>query len=273
MAQATRRRRIASWLRNVPGLALGLAGVPLALPGPAAAQTVATGQAMADAAQGWQFNITGYLWMSGIDMGVTGPNGRTVSQNYGFLDIMNHLHGMPFMGAAEVRYDRFGILADLIHLPVGGHFQTDNVLFRGGGVNLNTTIGTVIGLYRLVLDNAGTLDVGGGIRAYGLSATTSLRSGLLPGRSVSSWAATTDPVISMRGHVNIGNGFGVDAYGDVGGFGVGTKLSWQLIGAVDYQVNQSINLKLGYRYLQADLEKKEATIKIGGPFLAMSYRF
>jgi len=260
-------------IRRAGAVALGMLAAPLVLPSPAAAQAVAPGQAMAEAAQGWQFNITGYLWLSGIDLGLTGPNGRTVSQNYGFIDIIDHLHGMPFMGAAEVRYDRFGILADLIHLPVGGHFQTENVLFRGGSVNLNTTIGTVIGLYRVVLDNAGTLDLGGGIRAYGLSATTSLRAGLLPGMSVSSWAATTDPIISVRGHLNLGNGFGVDAYGDVGGFGVGTKLSWQLIGALDYQMNQSINLKLGYRYLQADLEKQDATIKIGGPFLAMSYRF
>lgn len=272
-----RRRRTATWLRRVPGLALGLAlplaAAPLALPTPAAAQTVASGGAMAEAAQGWQFNVTGYLWMSGINMSITGPNGRTASQDYGFFDIIDHLHGMPFMGAAEARYGRFGILGDLIHLPVGGNIATDNVLFRGGSVNMNTTIGTVVGLYRPIIDPAGTLDIGGGIRAYGVSALTTLHAGLAPGRSGSAWASTTDPIISVRGHLNLGNGFGLDAYGDIGGFGVGTKLSWQLIGAVDYQVSQSINLKLGYRYLQADMEKKDATIKIGGPFLAASYRF
>ena len=41
----------------------------------------------------------------------------------------------------------------------------------------------------------------------------------------------------------LGNGFGLTAYGDVGGFGLGAHVDWQVIGTIDYALNSSSNLR------------------------------
>ena len=43
-------------------------------------------------------------------------------------------------------------------------------------------------------------------------------------------AAWEDPLIAARFHREFGNGFGLTAYGDLGGFGVAAHVDWQLLG-------------------------------------------
>ena len=232
-----------------------------------------TPSAQSAASSGWQIDLTGYLWMSGVDLNVTGPRGRNASASYSFSEIVDHLHGIPFMDAAEIRNGRFSLIGDIIYLPVGGSTPIRNPVFSGASLNLDVTIGTVLGSYRLIEEPSGSLDIGGGVRTYGVSTLTSLHAGVLPGRAISTWASTADPVIMMRGAVGLGSGFGVLAYADVGGFGLGTKVSWQVIGGLSYEFSKSISLKLGYRYLHVEMERANVTVGIGGPFLATTFRF
>ena len=50
-------------------------------------------------------------------------------------------------------------------------------------------------------------------------------------------AGWADPLIGGRYHRELGNGFGLTAYGDVGGFGVGAHSDWQVLGTIDYTLN------------------------------------
>jgi hypothetical protein len=63
-----------------------------------------------------------------------------------------------------------------------------------------------------------------------------LNPGILPGQSVNRWG---DPLLGGRYHIDLPSGFlpggfGMTAYGDVGGFGVGAHSDWQLLGTSDY---------------------------------------
>jgi len=53
-------------------------------------------------------------------------------------------------------------------------------------------------------------------------------------------------LIGERYHYDLNNGFGLTAYGDVGGFGVGAHSDWQLLGTIDYTLKPWVNLQLGY---------------------------
>jgi hypothetical protein len=64
-----------------------------------------------------------------------------------------------------------------------------------------------------------------------------LNPGLLPRRIITRDASWADPLIAARYHRELGNGFGVTGYADVGGFGAGADLDWQLLGTVDYAYN------------------------------------
>jgi hypothetical protein len=70
-----------------------------------------------------------------------------------------------------------------------------------------------------------------------------LNAGALPATSVSGAAGWGDPLLAGRYHRELGNGFGLTAYGDVGGFGLGAHVDWQVIGTIDYALNSSSNLR------------------------------
>jgi hypothetical protein len=67
----------------------------------------------------------------------------------------------------------------------------------------------------------------------------------------------TDPLIGGRYHRELGNGFALTAYGDVGGFGVGAHTDWQVLGTVVYSLSPSWNLHLGYRSLNFNITGSE----------------
>ena len=61
-----------------------------------------------------------------------------------------------------------------------------------------------------------------------------------------------DPYVGLRGRYDLSKAWYLTAKGDIGGFGVGSKLTWQLSGALGCQVTRSIFVEAGYRYLYTD---------------------
>ena len=104
-----------------------------------------------------------------------------------------------------------------------------------------------------------------------------LNPGLLPRRIITRDVSWADPLIAARYHRELGNGFGLTAYGDVGGFGVGAHTDWQVLGTVDYSLSQSWNLHLGYRSLNFNITGSEGRfgfdVHMRGPILAGTFRF
>jgi hypothetical protein len=61
-----------------------------------------------------------------------------------------------------------------------------------------------------------------------------------------------DPYVGLGGRFNLNKAFYVTAKGDIGGFGVGSELTWQAYGALGCEVTRWFYLELGYRYLYTD---------------------
>jgi hypothetical protein len=228
---------------------------------------------------GMQFFVTPYLWLAGIDATTKTPLQRVpeVNSSVGPFQLLGHLDGAPFMGSFEVRQGPLGFLGDVLHVPVSTNITTRNVLFQGGNAALKTNMGTGVVLYRLLDQPAQLADLGLGFRAWDFSADLSLNPGLLAGQSVNRSAGWGDPLIGGRYHYDFGNGFGLTAYGDVGGFGVGAHADWQAIGTIDYTLNSWINLHLGYRSLnfnyQASGSNLGFNVHMKGPLFAGTFRF
>ena len=58
-----------------------------------------------------------------------------------------------------------------------------------------------------------------------------------------------DPYVGLRGRLNLNKAFYLTAKGDIGGFGVGTQLTWQAYGALGCQITRNIYAEAGYRCL------------------------
>ena len=67
--------------------------------------------------------------------------------------------------------------------------------------------------------------------------------------------------------------------GDAGGFGVGSELTWNLVGNVQYHLSRTVSLGMGYRALSIDYEQGSGTdhfrynMIMHGPALGVAFRF
>jgi hypothetical protein len=239
-------------------------------PAPARAQQM-------DAQQLWQTQITPYLWLPWTSTDIHPSNTRIPSAS-GTVDpgqLISHLTWVPFMGEVEFRNGPFGIVLDYLHAPLKAGVTTRNILFSGGGAGLGLDTGTSMFLYRAVTGPDQYLDVGIGVRAWGIEGGITLNEGLLPSFSVTNGDSWADPLIGVRYHRDLGNGFGATAYGDVGGFGLGGHIDWQLIATIDYSVNSWIDAHAGFRSLNVNygLARAGLNLNMYGPILAATLHF
>jgi hypothetical protein len=258
-------------LSTFVGLAVTLAAIEAA-PRPALAQATPS-------QSGPQILITPYLWLAGINSAIKTPLPRAseVNSDVSAVQLLGHLNGVPFMGSAEVRDGPFSLFGDVLHVPVGTSITTHNVFYRGGNAALTTNTGTAIFFYHALDQPSQELDVGGGFRAWGFSSRLTLNGGLLPTANVSRTAGWADPLLAARYSREFGNGFGLTAYGDLGGFGVGAHVDWQLIGTIDYALKPWATLRLGYRSLNFNYQASDSNlgfnVHMKGPILAATFRF
>ena len=231
-------------------------------------------------ASGLQVIAYPYLWLAGLNMAITTPLQRAPQVNIsaGAGEIISDINYMPFMGGAELRYGPFGILADGLHIPLGVPITTRNIFFSGGSSAVVLNVATGDFLYRLFERPRQTIDGGLGFRWWGASADTTLVGrGPLPTQSVSASGSWADPLIAARYHFDFGHGFGLTAYGDVGGFGIAAHSDWQISGMLDYVWNPSLSFRVGYRSLNVDYQASGKplgyNVHLKGPLLGFTMRF
>ena len=90
--------------------------------------------------------------------------------------------------------------------------------------------------YRVVDKGPLFLDLMAGARITSLKADLDLSG---PLRTVERDSSETKigPVIASRFRMPLGEKWGIELYGDLGGFGVTSDLSWQLLGTVQYEIS------------------------------------
>lgn len=224
-----------------------------------------------------EFYFTPYLWISGTsgDFSTRNPNIPTQTATASFGDILSHLNSVPVMGAFEVRYGRFGLLADIIAVSLKGDVPTKGPAFNGGSAKLTEFIATIMATYRALELRNQFLDVGIGVRPVAYWTEFTFNSGVLPGFSRSPSVSWADPLLGARYHLDLSKRFGLTAYGDVGGFGAGSNLTWQLLGTVDYRFNQWLVMHTGYRHLHIDYrgDVLHADTALSGPIIGATIRF
>lgn len=84
-----------------------------------------------------------------------------------------------------------------------------------------------------------------------------------------------DPLIGFRGRWNLTETFYAVGRADIGGFGVGSDLSWQAYAGLGWQASPRVSVELGYRYLQMDYHHAGFTYDTAtsGVFTALSFTF
>jgi len=88
-----------------------------------------------------------------------------------------------------------------------------------------------------------------------------------------------DPIVGARITLAIGEHWMVGVRGDVGGFGVGSDLAWNLVVGAQYRFNHRFALSFGYRILDIDYDDGSGSdrfvldAQMRGPFIGFTFSF
>jgi opacity protein-like surface antigen len=255
-------------------LAAGLiAAMALAAPDRAAAQGLF---------EGWtQGAVTIYGWVPGIEGAQEGPDGEPIVSldSVGILDLLD----FAFMGTAEVRRDRVGLVFDLEYADLGADGSARGAIVPGADpadASVDTTLLMATGAvaYRILEDDRTWLDLYGGLRFTQVEADFTVRVPSLGFRSDRSGSVDwMDGIVGLRGRAPLGERLGVTGLFDVGGFGIvsSSDLTWQVQATLDYSFTERFVGRVGYRYMSIDYEDTDLKLDIdlSGPLIGVTWAF
>ncbi|TQD51300.1 hypothetical protein [Marilutibacter aestuarii] len=224
----------------------------------------------------WHYRVAPYLWgtgMSGdIGLGDAGPVG---SIDASFSDILANLDiaGMAFVDA---RRDRWGIAADFFYAKLSN--DTNAFVDQGYGKVEGETKNKIVHLgatYRVTRTGTSHLDLIGGIRYTDANTTIKVGAGpSLPGGARATDSQNwVDGFVGLRGAAQVSERWGL--FGQLDAGAGGTDLSWQAVAGARWFLQSGNSVDVGYRYLSQDYASNDFTydLRMGGPFLGMSFRF
>lgn len=227
-------------------------------------------------ASGPSFLVTSYVWATAIDgKSATFPPLPAADIHLRFRDVLKELNG-ALMASAEMRIGSWSVLADgqFSQVTTGGNLP--GPFFSALKLRSQSTTVQVSTFYRVYEDTVLALDVGGGVRFWNLNNKLAVLPGLanlrVDHRESEMWA---DPIVGARLGVKLGGPWSLTVAGDIGGFGAGSRLTWQGLGSVNYAWSENLTLKAGYRALHVDYRDGGFSYDVTqhGPVVAATYRF
>ena len=222
----------------------------------------------------WETSAVIYGWLPGLSGSIATRHGDLEFDSSG-SDIISNLD-MAFMGTLEAWNGQWGLIGDLVYadisttkqIPFGAFFASADV-----GVKIATLSGYAA--YRAIENTGVTLDLAAGFRAYGMDIGTTLNAGTLPSESFSADESWVDPIVGARVNWRFSEQWSATVFGDIGGFGVGSDLTWQALATVNYSFNDNWSMLVGYRYLEIDkpVNGRDVKLGLGGPVIGVAVRF
>lgn len=223
----------------------------------------------------WTFTLSPFLWATDLKGTVSiGQTEETADLSFG--DILDSLK-MAAMADLRIEYGRVALQSNL----VWAELQSD-VAEGPVKVDVEPTLWIieVDGRYRLTE----MWELLAGIRYYNLHVNLDVDLEAEGGRtsfSASGDENWIDPTLGILFSYPFSERWSFKARGDLGGFGVGSDLAWQLWGLLDYRLGKSMrhSVVVGWRHLDWDYttgsgdERFAFDAYMTGPVLGLRFRF
>jgi hypothetical protein len=232
----------------------------------------------------WRFTVMPYFWAPSLN-GTATIRGRTADVDLTFLDMVEHsripkdLFGL--MGYLEARKGPWSLFTDLVYFQISHSASAFRERSLAPGISgeiaasaeatIRMFIGEAAAAYEIARFGTpaaySAFDVYAGLRGWWQEASASLaisaqldigdleisRNRAIARSGDVSWV---DPLIGLRWRYRFAPDKELVVRGDVGGFGVGSDISWQAIAMFDWEFcrSESVVWKavLGYRALSVD---------------------
>ncbi len=232
---------------------------------------VSQAQQASQPSSGWRYQLDLYAWGSGLS-GHVGPADQAFQVEESFSSVLDYLD-MGAMFHFEAQHGRWGLLLDPFYVDLG-----DSVDSKAGtpvDLSLKELIVNLQGTYRGYESPKTTFDFTFGGRY------NELKSSITPYQMPTEHGSIqwVDPVVGIKGAVQMSTHWAFGYRADVGGFGAGSKLTWTGVVRFDAQVAKHFAVAFGYAAYYADYEKGTGSetfvydMTMAGPFLGASFRW
>ena len=216
-----------------------------------------------------RWRLTPYIWIPEI-AGSTSSDGE---DGEGSISFFEALKAFGFVGVDAGR-DRWRFRGDLKFLRLDGEWDRP----RDTGFELDIAALELTGLRRVHEQTRKdpwipSLDLFAGVRLW--SARVQLE---FIGQEVEGTEEWIDPLIGAQASWKRGHWRG-HAAGDIGGFGVGSELCWQVFAGVGYRFTKNFTFGLDYRLLDIDAPFDSGPdfwaldLQLRGPQLTFTFEF
>lgn len=249
--------------------AVAILAFAAALPAPLAAQDV-PGEEPVGSGAGWSGQVTVYGWGAGVG-GDFRPftGGPVLSFEKSLGELLEDLDAAVF-ASALARKDDLVLLADFTYTASSREGLVSPGIPANGEVAVRSV--SLLAGKRFEADEATTIDLLGGARLWSLDGKVNVP---LAGVALAPSEEFVDPVAAVRINTQIAPALSLLAYGDVGGLGVGSNLTWQGVMTLNYRAAKGFYLSAGHRHLWLDRDSNGASFKgsMSGPLLGATLAF
>lgn len=234
-----------------------------------------------NAADGWEYSGTLYLWAAGINAKTAGGADIDVD----FDTLLDNLD-MAFMGAAEARRGPWSVVADAVYLNVSADkgatvevpVAPDSVVPVDVDLGVKTRgwVLSLVGAYTAWANERASLDLLAGVRYLELKAALDVQLSKVDqvqlAGSRSAVETAWDGVVGVKGRVRLDDRWYLPYYADVGAGE--SDLTWQIFAGVGYSFDWG-EASLVYRHMHWDLDSDAPLndISFSGPAAAVSWHF
>jgi opacity protein-like surface antigen len=233
--------------------------------------------ARASQSDGFSFDVTPYLWIAGVggDFGVPGNGTQPPVSGGGSVFDSETSLSAGFMLKAEARYGDFGLLFDGAWARLSTDATGRGLLFDAASADTDLGFATLAFTWRLPIDDPFMVRTFAGARIYYADIQLHFEPGLLPRADPSGSDSWVDPVVGTIVRYSITDAFYGTVLGDVGGFDVSSRITWQVYGGLGYEVADWFAASVGYRYLVDDYESDGflLDVSVQGFLVGLSFRF
>lgn len=247
-------------------LCLWLAAAPAILAAPLSAQ----GSSPDERSETNSAQFTIYGWLAGAT-GKFRPfaGAPTVEFDNSFSEVLGDLDA-AFFASAQLRRDRFVAVADVSYASLSREGLVPPGVPASGKVSQLAI--TALAGARVHDSDQMTVDLLGGARLWDLGGRVSVP---LAGVSVAPDKTFVDPVVATRINAPLAPRLSALVQADVGGFGIGSDLTYQAVGTLNYRAGRRSYFSAGWRHLHLDYDDA-GTRFVGsqtGPIIGFTQQF
>jgi len=192
-------------------------------------------------------------------------------------DIFNNLK-MGFMLNLEASNAKWAVGSDLLYMSLGQDVEP-GILIESGEVNTKQLGWEPFGFYRMT----SWLELGLGALVNSINSDLRINRKEIGGEMILLKASKTetwlDPMILARIKSQSGQKFAYQFRGEIGGFGIGSDLAWQIQAYAGYRFSALFEMTAGYRIISLDYESGSGQnrfkydVDTSGPVIRFGFNF